>query len=285
MHLVKDSNLRLGRSIGDLIEENKRDWKENEEVLELELGSIRPNPEQPRTIFKEDSLLELADSIREHGVFQPIIVKPFGNDYTLVAGERRVKASKLAGLNTIPAIVRDYNSIYLSELAILENLQREDLTPIEEAIAFQKAVFNLKLTHEELGKKIGKSRAYVTNIIGLLNLPTIVIDDVNLGKITMGHARALSKLKDLDLCMELHKRIIDENLTVRDIEGIIRNLHKENDKYIISKEVLSKFKQKLASGFDSKYKYRLKKNQLVFKFENEEELNELISRLIGGEYE
>ena len=279
---MKDTELKLGRTIGDLIEENKRDWNENEEVLEIELGRIRPNPDQPRTIFKEQSLRELAESIQQHGVFQPIIVKPAGNDYILVAGERRVKASKMTGLTTIPAIVRDYNSIYLSELAILENLQREDLTAIEEAIAFQKAIYNLKLTHEELGKKIGKSRVYVTNIIGLLTLPTLIIQDVNLGNITMGHARALSKLKDQKLCLELHRRIMNENLTVRDIEGIIRNLHKNNSKFLISNEILVESKKRLNSGLDNRYKFRLKKNQLVFTFENEEELEILISKIIGG---
>jgi ParB family chromosome partitioning protein len=282
---VKDTNLKLGRSIGDLIEENKRDWKENEEVIEIGLDMIRPNPEQPRTVFKEDSLKELSDSIKEHGVFQPIIVKPFGVNYTLVAGERRVKAARIAGLTTIPSIVRDYNSIYLSELAILENLQREDLTPIEEAIAFQKAVFNLKLTHEELGKKIGKSRVYITNIIGLLNLPTLVIQDVNLGKLSMGHARALSKLKDQELCLNLHQRILDEKLTVRDIEGIIRNLHKDNKEYLISNEILQVAENKLSRRFDTNYHYRLKKNQLVFTFESEEELDKLIKKITGGKDE
>ncbi|AIO18191.1 Chromosome-partitioning protein Spo0J [Candidatus Izimaplasma bacterium HR1] len=282
---MKDTNLKLGRSIGDLIEENKRDWKENEEVIEIGLDMIRPNPEQPRTVFKEDSLKELSDSIKEHGVFQPIIVKPFGVNYTLVAGERRVKAARIAGLTTIPSIVRDYNSIYLSELAILENLQREDLTPIEEAIAFQKAVFNLKLTHEELGKKIGKSRVYITNIIGLLNLPTLVIQDVNLGKLSMGHARALSKLKDQELCLNLHQRILDEKLTVRDIEGIIRNLHKDNKEYLISNEILQVAENKLSRRFDTNYHYRLKKNQLVFTFESEEELDKLIKKITGGKDE
>lgn len=279
---MKDNELKLGRTFGDLLEENSLDWKDNEEVLEITLEKIHPNPDQPRTIFKEGSLNELADSIREHGIFQPIIVKPRGNEYTLVAGERRVKAAKIVGLETIPAIIRDYNSIYLSELAILENLQREDLTPIEEAIAFQKAIFNLKLTHEELGKKIGKSRTYVTNIIGLLNLPSVVIDDVNIGLITMGHARALSKLKDIDLCLKLHHRIKTENLTVRDIEGIIRNLHKENEKYMIPKEVLKKTEHRLKTTLDDRYRFRLKKNQLVFNFESEKELDDLMEIILGG---
>ena len=165
------SDTKLGRKFSDLMAENKIDYNENEEILEIEISRIKPNPNQPRTIFDEKKLIELANSIKEHGIFQPIILKPSGNGYTLVAGERRVKAAKMAGLYKIPSIIRDYNSIYLSELAILENLQREDLTPMEEAIAFQKAIFNLKYTHEELGRKIGKSRVYVTNIVGLLNLP------------------------------------------------------------------------------------------------------------------
>ena len=212
-------------------------------------------------------------------------MKPSGNGYTLVAGERRVKAAKMAGMYKIPSIIRDYNSIYLSELAILENLQREDLTPIEEAIAFQKAIFNLKLTHEELGKKIGKSRTYITNIIGLLNLPTIIIQDVNLGNISMGHARALSKLKDHELCLKLHQRVIDEDLTVRDIEGIIRNLHKKDKKYIIPNKVLAKTEELLTNSLDSRYNFRLKKNQLVFTFEDEDELKVLMERILGGNNE
>ncbi len=275
---MKDTS-RLGRSFRDLLEENERNISDNEEVLELEVTLIKPNPDQPRTIFDEKSLLELANSIREHGVIQPIIVKPASIGYTLVAGERRVRASRMAGLAKVPAIVRDYNSIYLSELSILENLQREDLTPIEEAIAFQKAIFNLKLTHEELGKKIGKSRVYVTNIIGLLNLPASVINDVNNGRITMGHARALSKLKDQELCLELADRIQKENLTVRDIEGIIRNINKDTDKFVISSDKLQKAEEKLFKSIDQNIHFRVKKNNIVFKFETEKELNQLVKFL------
>jgi ParB family chromosome partitioning protein len=275
---MKDSS-RLGRSFRDLLEENERNFNESEEVLELDINIIKPNPEQPRTIFDEKSLLELADSIREHGVIQPIIVKPAGVGYTLVAGERRVRASRMAGMTKVPAIVRDYNSIYLSELSILENLQREDLTSIEEAIAFQKAIFNLKLTHEELGKKIGKSRVYVTNIIGLLNLTASVINDVNAGRITMGHARALSKLKDQELCLELSDRVIRENLTVRDIEGVIRNINKDTDKFVIPSEKLQKAEERLFKVINKDINFRVKKNNIVFKFETEKELNKLVKFL------
>ena len=277
------SNTKLGRKFSDLMAENKIDFKENEEVMEIEIHLIKPNPDQPRTIFNETKLIELANSIKEHGIFQPIILKPSGNGYTLVAGERRVKAAKMAGLYKIPSIIRDYNSIYLSELAILENLQREDLTPMEEAIAFQKAIFNLKYTHEELGKKIGKSRVYVTNIIGLLNLPASVINDVNLGTITMGHARALSKLKDANLCIKLRDRIITENLTVRDIEGIIRNLSKEKEHPIVSNDDLQRAEKKLFNKIDSGINYRFRKNNITFPFSSPEELEMLIEFLTREE--
>lgn len=273
------SEVKLGRNFNDLLEENKVEFNENEEIVEIDIDNIKPNPDQPRTIFEEKSLNELANSIKEHGVFQPVILKPAGNGFILVAGERRVKAAKIAGFTKIPSIIRDYNAIYLSELAILENLQREDLTPIEEAIAFQKAIFNLKLTHEELGKKIGKSRVYVTNLIGLLNLPAIVIKDVNLGKITMGHARALSKLRDHDLCISLRDQIIREKLTVRDIEAIIRNLSKGTNEQIISKDLLRLAEKKLGNKIDSAIRYRFKKNNISFDFSSNEELEKLISFL------
>jgi len=277
---MKDSKLELGRSFGDLLAENQRDISEKEEVLEINLEEIVPNPNQPRSVFDEKSLNELADSIKEHGVFQPIIVKPIGIGYMLVAGERRVKAAKLAGLSTVPAIVRDYNSIYLSELAILENLQREDLTPIEEAIAFQKALFQLGITHEELGRKIGKSRVYVTNIIGLLNLPATVIQNVNNGLITMGHARALSKVKDHTLCLTLHDQILKEDLTVRDIERIIRNINQKQSS--ISANIITEKRKILSTIIDENIKYKLGKAQLTFHFDTEDELNRILELIKGG---
>ncbi|MCK5387880.1 MAG: ParB/RepB/Spo0J family partition protein [Candidatus Izimaplasma sp.] len=277
------SETRLGRKFSDLMAENKIEFKDNEEILEIELHLIKPNPDQPRTFFDEKKLIELANSIKEHGIFQPVILKPSGHGYTLVAGERRVKAAKMAGLYKIPAIIRDYNSRYLIELAILENLQREDLTPMEEAIAFQKAIFNLKYTHEELGKKIGKSRVYVTNIIGLLNLPASVINDVNLGTITMGHARSLSKLKDQKLIISLRDRIIKESLTVRDIERIIRGLSKEKDHPIVSNDDLQKAEKKLFNKIDSGINYRFRKNNITFTFSSPEELERLIEFLIREE--
>jgi len=227
-------------------------------------------------------LTELSQSIEEHGVIQPIILKPSGDKYTLVAGERRVRAAKMAGLTTIPSIVREYNSIYLAELAILENLQREDLTPIEEAIAYNKLLSVMNLTHEDLSKKIGKSRTYITNTIGLLNLPASIIDDVNSGKLSMGHARALSKLKDLNTCLLICERIYKENLSVRDVESIIRNLNKKNEVETISKEKVASTKKILKTIVSENIKYKINKNKITFSYENEEELNDIIEFLKRG---
>ncbi|MBN2605308.1 MAG: ParB/RepB/Spo0J family partition protein [Bacilli bacterium] len=274
---------KLGRNFNDLVEENNVDIEDYEKIIDVNIKQIKPNPEQPRSVFDEASLNELAESIKEHGVIQPVILKPTTNGYILVAGERRVKACKIAGLKTVPAIVREYNSIFLSEIAILENLQREDLTPIEEALAFQKALFNLKITHEELGKKIGKSRVYVTNMVGLLNLPASIIDDVNFGKISMGHARALSKLKDSKLSIKLRNRIVNENLNVRDIEKIIRDLSQNKNLSMISKDVLKIAEEKMKSSFTLNTNFKLKKNSLTIHFDTQEQLEKIIAFLCKEE--
>ena len=245
----------LGRKILDLIEENKIQIKENEEVIEIDLDLIKPNPNQPRVNFESSALKSLAASIKEHGVLQPILLKPSPDGFTIVAGERRVRASKLAGKMTVPAIIRDYNSKYLTELAILENLQREDLSPIEEAVAYERAIKNLSLTQAELGKKIGKSRSYITNMLGLLNLPLLVIEEVNKGSISMGHARVLSKIDDANVVLDLANKIIKDGLSVRKIEEISRKRkYKEKNKKVLKvteqeKRLKSKFNKYLDYDF------------------------------------
>ncbi len=279
-------NNNLGRSISDLLEENKAEFQKNEEIIEVLLANISPNPDQPRTNFDKSSLNELANSIKEHGVIQPVILKPSGNDkYVLVAGERRVLASRIAGLRTIPSIVRNYNSVHLSEIALLENIQREDLSPIEEAIAFQTALAKLNLTHEQLSKKIGKSRSYVTNSVGLLNLPAVIINDVNLGNLSMGHARVLSKVKNHSLCLELYNRIIDEELTVRELELIVREINKKREAYIITDREIEKIQETLVEKLPSGTKCRIRKNKIEFAFSTKEELDKVMGIIIGGQDE
>ena len=218
----------LGRGLEELFNNENLDLQSmenkiyesatNEEIVEIPLEELRPNPYQPRKVFDEEALQDLADSIKEHGVFQPIIIKKSIKGYEIIAGERRYRASKIAGLTKIPAIIRNFTDEQMMEIALLENLQRENLNAIEEAIAYKKMIQNLGITQEELSKKVGKSRSHVTNIIGLLRLPQEVQQLVADSKITMGHARALSKLESEEEMKALANKIIDEHLPVRQTE-------------------------------------------------------------------
>jgi len=194
-----------------------------EEIVQVNLVELRSNPYQPRKHFDEDALQELSNSIKEHGVFQPIIVKKSIKGYEIVAGERRVKASKLAGLTTIPAIIKDFTDDQMMEIALLENLQRENLSAIEEAWAYKNILDALMITQEELAHRLGKSRSHVTNMIGLLRLPKDVQDMVMHDEISMGHARVLSKLEDLNQIRTLAEEVIKHNLSVRDLESKTSN--------------------------------------------------------------
>jgi len=196
----------LGRGLEELFNSESLDYSTVEErivnetpkdeITLIPLSELRSNPYQPRKVFDETALEELASSIKEHGVFQPIIVKKSIKGYEIIAGERRVKASLMAGKTEIPAIIRDFNDTQMMEIALLENLQRENLTAIEEATAYKKLQETLSLTQEELAKRLGKSRSHITNMLGLLTLPRPIQEDITSKKISMGHARILSKLEN-----------------------------------------------------------------------------------------
>ena len=192
------------------------------DILEVKLDEIRSNPYQPRKTFNEESLQEMAESIKEHGIIQPVILKKSIKGYELIAGERRTRAARLAGLETIPAIIRDFNDQEMMEVALLENIQREDLNPIEEAQAYQNIINLEKFTQEEFAKKFGKSRSYVTNMLGLLKLPENVKESVKKKNLSMGHARALSKLEDNEKVEDLADLVVKESLSVRKLEEIIQ---------------------------------------------------------------
>ena len=194
------------------------------DIVEIPLDEIRSNPYQPRKEFDEQALEEFADSIKEHGVIQPIIVKKSIKGYELIAGERRTRASKMAGKKTIPAIIRELTDQEMMEIALIENIQREDLNPIEEATAFQRIIDTTKMTQDEVAKRFGKSRSYITNLLGLLNLPEKVKGQVQEGKLSMGHARVLSKLSDENQIEEMSNEIIAKGLSVN--EGKNRNKSK-----------------------------------------------------------
>lgn len=191
------------------------------DIREINLSEIRSNPYQPRKTFNETTLQEMAESIKEHGIIEPVILKKTIKGYELVAGERRTKAARLAGLETIPAVIRDFNDQEMMEIALLENIQREDLNPIEEASAYQKIIELGGFTQEEFARKFGKSRSHVTNMLGILDLPESVKTYVNEQKLSMGHARALSKISNLEKVKELAERVIKESLSVRTLEELI----------------------------------------------------------------
>lgn len=252
-----------------------------EEVIELKLSELRPNPYQPRKVFDAEKLQELANSIKEHGVFQPIIVKKSIKGYEIIAGERRYKASQLAGKETIPAIVRDFTDENMMEIALLENLQRENLNSIEEATAYQKLLASLKVTQEELANKLGKSRSHITNMLGLLELPEEVKKLIAEEKITMSHARVLSKMKDKDEIINLANKIVDENLNVRAIEQASQNptvekKHKLKTK--VKKESEYKYiEESISEKLGTKVKINNKK--ILISFTNNNDLNRILEIL------
>lgn len=204
----------------DSFEDNIMENAKESDIIQIPVEDIRPNPYQPRRSFDQQALDELATSIKNYGVFQPIIVKKSIKGYDLVAGERRLRACKLAGLDTIPAIVKDFSDEEMREIALLENLQRENLTSIELAWAYKGIIDSLHIRQEDLAAKIGKSRSHVTNTLGLLNLPNDVQDMVLDNKLSMGHARVLSKMKDEEKVEELANKVVKDNISVRDLEDI-----------------------------------------------------------------
>lgn len=204
----------------DTFESNIMETAEENDIKEIPVSEIRPNPYQPRKTFNEEALNELAESIKNYGVFQPIIVKKGLRGYDLIAGERRLRASKIAGLTKIPAIVKEFTDDEMREISLLENIQRENLTAIELAWAYKGIIDNLDIRQEDLAQKIGKSRSHVTNTLGLLNLPKSVQEMILDGDISMGHARVLSKMDDDDEVIKLADRIVHENISVHELEDI-----------------------------------------------------------------
>ena len=272
----------LGRGLEQLFDTEVLDFNSFEtnilesasvdDIQQINLSEIRSNPYQPRKTFNQEALQELAESIKAYGVFQPIIVKKSIKGYDLVAGERRVKASRLAGLETIPAIVKDFSDEMMREIALLENLQRENLTAIELAWAYKGIIDSLHITQEDLAVKIGKSRSSVTNTLGLLRLPNSVQNMILDGKLSMGHARELSKLEDNEKIVEYAKAIVNDNLSVRDIENLSKgnDIKKKNPINRVSKDNEYNYIEKeLREVFGTKVKVGNKKIEISFNNHND----------------
>ena len=275
----------LGRGLEALIPT----MSEQEVVKELLITDIVANKYQPRNEFNEEALEELAESINQYGLLQPVIVRKVLNGYELIAGERRWRAAQKNGAKTIPAIVREYSDIETTEIALIENLQRENLNAIEEAGAYQRLVNEFGLTQEELAKKIGRSRSHIANFIRLLNLPEFVQEYVSRGTLTMGQVRPLLTLESEDLQIEAAEYIIAEDLSARDAEKLVKKLMK--DPQVLQEELEEEeYKEdifvveaedvlKMALGTKVKIKPGKKKSKIEIEFYSADDLERLVEVL------
>lgn len=212
----------LGKGLQALIPEAASG--DREALVEVEIARIHPNPKQPRRSFDEEKLLELAASIKEHGVVQPVLLRRRGEDFELVAGERRWRASQKAGLDIIPALIKDFSEAQMMEIALIENLQREDLNPVEEALAYRTLLNEFGLTQEQLAQRLGKSRPQISNTLRLLALSEEVQDELAAGRLSMGHAKVLLGVEDRQAQERLARRIMADALSVREVEQLVKNL-------------------------------------------------------------
>lgn len=295
----------LGRGLGALLPEYEEITEErsgNDGVVELELEKIFPNPDQPRKTFDEDKLTDLAESIREHGVLQPILVAPRGEQYMVIAGERRYRASKRAGLTTIPALIRDMDDEKIMEMALIENVQRDDLTPIEEARAYDVLMSRFGYTQERLSKRMGKSRSAIANITRLLALPDDVQQMVQDGKLTIGHVRPMLSIDIPKWQSAFAQEVYQSKLSVRDVEDMVKSAIKAGEveyseekvlfrnprpKYKKLPDDLRTLQEQLAEKLSTKV--RIKKNKdgsgrLVIEYYDEEDLKRVFDALNGNFY-
>ena len=270
----------LGKGLSALIPEDleKEDY---EKIHEIDIDLISPNPNQPRKVFEQDKLNELTESIKKYGVIQPIILRKEGELFTIIAGERRWRACKNANIKTIPSIVRDIENKNASEIALIENIQREDLNPIDEANAYEFVMERYGITQEQVSNIVGKSRVYVTNIMRLNNLDEYVKDKIIKNLITAGHGRAILSL-DKEKQKSLTDIIIRDNLSVRDVEKLVRSLKKprrktkaEKDKYIVYLEEL------LTERFSTRVNIKNNKNKgkIEIEYTGNDDLNRILELL------
>lgn len=236
-----NKNRGLGKGLGALIPELEEENLEAQQVVDINL--IVPNPYQPRKEFSDEKLNELAESIRIHGIIQPLLVREYQGKYQLIAGERRLRAAKLVGLTEVPIVIREMTDQVMMEVALVENLQREDLNPIEEAEAYRRLMEEFKITQDEIAKRVGRSRPAIANTLRLLNLPLEIQSDLAKGTLTMGHARPLLSLKTPEEQLRFWQIIQKEQLTVRQTEEMIRQAIDQTD---VSRETKRSTKQQKA---------------------------------------
>lgn len=269
----------LGKGLGALIPDEINE--DNEGKLMISLNKIKSNIDQPRKSFDNEKIAELAESIKNHGIIQPLILKENDGGYIIVAGERRWRAAKMVGLKEVPAIVMDLTEKQVLEISLIENIQRQDLNPIEEALAYKKLLSDFDLTQEELSKRIGKSRTAITNTIRLINLDSRVQQYVIDGIISEGHGRALLSLEDGDLQYIYSQKVIDEKLSVRELEKLIRNISLKSERSEKKEELNPYYKDvrdRLQNYFGTKVNLISKKNKgkIEIEYYSEEDLERIL---------
>lgn len=279
----------LGRGLEAILGDIDNDYFSSSAFPLIPVDQIESNPFQPRTDFDEDALYDLAESIKHLGIIQPITVRKIDeNRYQLISGERRLRAARLANLNEIPAFVKDADDDTLLELALVENIQRQDLNAIEIANSYQKLLEEFNLTQEELSSRVGKNRATISNYLRILNLPPAIQAAIRYEKITMGHARALASIDDDEDLMNIFKKTIDEGLSVRKVEELVAKLKnkstaKHSTKNIVSEKtekILNNLKEKF--NIDAKSKVTSKGKVIVqLKFDNDEEIENFFKNFIN----
>lgn len=289
----------LGRGLSALLDdtevvENKNQQISNEgsslgTISHIKISQVEVNPFQPRTEFESEALKELSDSIKLQGLIQPITVRKAGqNSYQLISGERRLRASRLAGLTEIPAYIRTANDQQMLEMALIENIQRENLNAIEVALSFQRMIEECSLKQEELGDRVSKSRSTVTNYLRLLRLPPSIQASIRDNAITMGHARALISVDDVDKQLYLHREIIDKGLSVRKVEELVRDIQKPGNKVKSAKKAgnisfqFQKIQDDLASKFGTRVKLKVQDKgtgAIEIPFMSEDDLNRILEML------
>ncbi|MEZ0537091.1 ParB/RepB/Spo0J family partition protein [Caldicellulosiruptoraceae bacterium PP1] len=265
---------RLGKGLDALFDDELPD--ENEKVIEIDIDKIKINNDQPRKFFNQDEIEALALSIKNYGLIQPLIVRKENDDYLLIAGERRLRACKIAGLKKVPCIVKNYEKVM--EIALIENIQRQDLNPYEEALAFKKLIEQYGYTQEELSNKLGISRAKIANSIRILGIGDEIIKLIIDGKITEGHAKVLLSVDDNEKREKLAQMVVDQNLSVRSLEELIKKEKKNKAEDLVLKEV----EENLMKLFGLKVKItkKNKKGKIEIQFSSEDELEKIISMIM-----
>ncbi|MDU2239392.1 MAG: ParB/RepB/Spo0J family partition protein [Paenibacillus sp.] len=277
-------NKRLGKGLDALIP--ALSIQDDDKVIEIPLNQLRANPYQPRKTFDEEAIRELAESIRQHGVIQPIIVRSVLKGYEIIAGERRFRASQFCGNATIPAVVRSFSDQQVMEIALIENLQRENLNAMEVAVAYQGLMDQFQLTQEELSMKVGKSRSHIANFLRLLSLPEEVKEYVSRGTLSMGHARALVGLKDPATIKQLAKQCIDHEWSVRDLEDAVQQLdRKKQEKTKAAGKKRDPYIEEVEENLRERYKTTVKikankdKGKIEINYYSQQDLQRLLDML------